>query len=108
MMEFLSVVPVTWHETIALDSKVSEYVSVARRSGDEWYVGAMSDWNARTLTIDCSFLDDGTYTAEMYQDGVNADRYASDYKKVTRQVTADDVLTIELKPGGGWAARFFK
>ncbi len=108
MMDFLSVVPVTWDETIALDSRISDYVAVARRNGEEWYAGAMTDWNARTLTLDCSFLGDGTYTAQIYRDGINADRYASDYEKVTLEVTASDQLNIDLKPGGGWVARFYK
>jgi alpha-glucosidase len=104
-MEFLSKVPSVWEATVALDAKVADYVLVARRRGKEWYVGAMTDWTARTLTVDLSFLGEGSYSASIYQDGINADRYGGDYKKISRTVTAKDKLSVQLAPGGGWAAR---
>jgi alpha-glucosidase len=104
-MEFLAPVPSTWDETKALDGKISEYVAVARRSGRDWYVGAMTDWTARDLEIDLSFLPEGNFTMEAYQDGVNSERMASDYKKTTTQVNKAKKLKIHLAPGGGFAAR---
>jgi alpha-glucosidase len=103
-MEFLAPVPSTWDETKALDGKISEYVAVARRNGRDWYVGAMTDWTARDLEIDLSFLPEGKFTMEAYRDGVNADRMASDYKKTTTQVDRGTKLRVHLAPGGGWAA----
>jgi alpha-glucosidase len=104
-MEFLAPVPSTWDETKALDGKISEYVAVARRSGRDWYVGAMTDWTARDLEVDLSFLPEGNFTMEAYQDGVNSERMASDYKKTTTQVNKGKKLKIHLAPGGGFAAR---
>jgi alpha-glucosidase len=78
---------------------------VARRNGNDWYVGAMTDWTARELEVDFSFLPEGDFTMEAYQDGVNADRMASDYKRVKMQVSKNTKLKIKLAPGGGWAAR---
>jgi alpha-glucosidase len=104
-LEFLREVPTTWDESKALDGKISDYVVIARRKGSDWYVGAMSDWTARDLDIDLSFLATGTFTMEAYQDGVNADRMASDYKKVTMAVSRGTKLKVHLAPGGGWAAR---
>jgi alpha-glucosidase len=104
-MEFLAPVPTEWDETKALDGRIAEYVVVARRNGPDWYVGAMTDWTPRDLEIDLSFLPQGSFTMEAYQDGVNADRNASDYKKGTSQVTAASRLKVHLAPGGGWAAR---
>lgn len=107
-MQFLSKVPSVWDATIPLDAKTGDYVAVARRSGQEWYVGAMTDWNPREMTIDLSFLDAGkTYTADIYMDGINADRNANDYKKITQKVSGKDKLKIRLAPGGGWAARIY-
>ena len=103
-MEFLSPIPSVWDDTRALDGKISEYVAVARRTGNEWYVGAMSDWTARDLDLDFSFLPDGNFSMDAYQDGVNADRQASDYKLVKLQVNRTTKLKIHLAPGGGWAA----
>jgi alpha-glucosidase len=103
-MEFLAKVPTVWDETKVLDARVGDYVLVARKSGDEWYVGAMTDWTPRELTVDFSFLDPGRHTIEIYRDGINADRYGSDYKKDTAEVSASDKMKIKLAPGGGWVA----
>lgn len=107
-MEFLARVPTVWDETKALDAKVGDYVVVARRNGEEWYVGAMTDWTPRKLEIDFSFLGAGEYTADIYADGVNAARYGSDFKKSTSVIRAGDRLKVKLAPGGGWVARLAK
>jgi alpha-glucosidase len=104
-MEFLSAVPTEWDETRVLDARIAEYVAIARRNGKDWYVGAMTDWTPRNLEVDLSFLPEGNFTMEVYQDGVNADRYASDYKKTTVAVNKNTKLTLPLASGGGWAAR---
>jgi alpha-glucosidase len=105
MMEFLAPVPSVWDDTRVLDARIAEYALVARRSGKDWYVGAMTNWTPRDLEVDFSFLPAGTFWLEAYQDGVNADRMASDYKKTKTQITRDTKLKISLAPGGGWAAR---
>src|SRR6266852_4279505 len=105
MMEFLAPVPTEWDETKVLDARIAEYVLVARRNGADWYVGAMTDWTPRELEVDFSFLPDGKFQMEAYQDGVNADRYGSDYKLVKSPVNKTTKLKIQLAPGGGWAAR---
>jgi alpha-glucosidase len=104
-MEFLAPVPSTWDETKVLDARIAEYVLVARRNGKDWYLGAMTDWTARELEVDFSFLPEGSFWLDAYQDGVNADRLASDYKKTKIQVNKTTKLKIKLAPGGGWAAR---
>jgi alpha-glucosidase len=104
-MEFLKAVPTEWDDTKVLDAKIAEYVVVARRNGKEWYIGGMGDWAPHTLDIDLSFLPEGNFTMDAYQDGVNADRNASDYKKTTTQVTRGTKLKLQLASGGGWAAR---
>jgi len=104
-MEFLSAVPTEWDETKVLDAKIADYVLVARRNGRDWYVGAMGNWTARDLDVDLSFLPDGNFTMDAYQDGINADHNASDYKKTSNQVSKASKMKIHLAPGGGWAAR---
>jgi alpha-glucosidase len=104
-MEFLGPVPSVWDDTKVLDAKFGEYVLLARRRDQDWYAGAMSNWNGRELEVDFSFLPAGTYWLEAYQDGVNADRYAGDYKKTKTQISNSTKLKITLAPGGGWAAR---
>jgi alpha-glucosidase len=106
--DFITKVPTTFDETVALDGKVGEYAAVARRKGGTWFVGAMSNWDARDLTLDFSFLEKGTCKAVVFKDGVNADRNATDYKKEIIKISSGDKLNIHLAPGGGWAARIEK
>jgi alpha-glucosidase len=102
VLQFLSEVPTVWDETRALDGKVGDYALVARRKGETWYVGAITDWTGREVSLDFSFLGDGNYTLEIFADGPNANRVGSDYIKNTRQITKNDKLTIQMAPGGGW------
>ena len=104
-MEFLAAVPTVWDETKVLDARISQYVLLARRNGSDWYVGAMTDWTPRDFEVDFSFLPGGNFTIDAYQDGVNAHRNASDYKRSTQQITRTTKLKIHLAPGGGFAAR---
>jgi alpha-glucosidase len=104
-MEFLAPVPTVWDETRVLDAKLSDYVLLARRRGREWWVGAMTDWTAREIEADLSFLPEGRYQLDAFEDGVNADRWGSDYKRVRQAVDRSARLRLRLAPGGGWAAR---
>lgn len=104
-MDFLGPVPTEWDDTKVLDARIADYVVVARRNGSEWYVGAMTDWKPRELEVDFSFLPEGNFQMEAFQDGVNASRMASDYKMLKSQVSKTSKLNIKLAPGGGWAAR---
>ena len=106
-MEFISTVPTVWDETRALCGEVGKYIAMARRSGEEWYAGGMTDWNERTLTLDLSFLPQGVYSVELYRDGVNADRRASDYKKEVFDLPLNGLLKVKMAPGGGFAAKIF-
>ncbi len=106
--EFITKIPTTFDETVPLDSKVAEYVTIARRKGETWFVGAMTNWTPRELTIDFSFLKPGNYQAEIFRDGINADRDATDYKKEVVDISAGDKLKVKLMNGGGWAARIEK
>lgn len=106
--EFIAAVPEVWDETVGIDGKVGEYIAMARRSGSDWYVGAMTDWNARTMELDLIFLPEGEYELELYRDGINADRAACDYKKEIVSLPADRKLVVRMAPGGGFAAKISK
>lgn len=103
-MEFLARVPTTWDETRVLDAKVSDYAVVARRKGEAWFLGAMTDWTARRLEVKLDFLREGEFEAVILKDGVNAGRYGADFKRVTQTIRRGDLLALDLAPGGGWAA----
>lgn len=96
--DFIVSIPTVWDETIALEGKIGEYVSVARRSGDKWYVSAMTDWNERDVTFDLSFIPDLPIKATLWHDGINAGRNAMDYKK--EEVIVSGSVTVHLAPGG--------
>ncbi len=106
--KFIADIPTVWDETVVLNGEIAKYVSIARRSSGEWYVGSMTNWDARELVLDLSFLGEGSFEAEVYRDGVNARRVARDYKKETVEIPADLKLTVKMAPGGGWAARIYK
>ncbi|MEN8225619.1 MAG: glycoside hydrolase family 97 protein [Bacteroidota bacterium] len=103
-MQFLSDVPVVWDETVVLDAKIGEYIVIARRNGHEWYIGAMTDWNAREIEVELSFLGELKYEATIWRDGPNAHRNAQDYVKESYIVDQHSKLKLHLAPGGGWAA----
>ena len=104
-LEFIAEIPTVWDETKGLCGEVGKYIAMARRSGSDWYVGAMTDWSDRGLTLDLSFLPEGNYSVVLYRDGVNADRIACDYRKETINLPADRQLKIKMAPGGGFAAK---
>ncbi len=103
-MEFLAPVPSVWDDTKVLEAKVSDYIAVARKSGETWYVGAMTDWDPRELELKLDFLGEGTYTMKVWKDGLNADKHASDFAQETIDVTAGSTVKVKMAPGGGWAA----
>lgn len=105
---FITKIPTTFDETVPLDGKVAEYVAIARRKADTWFVGAMTSWTPRELTIDFSFLPEGNYRAEIFSDGINADRDATDYTTEVITIRKGDTLKIKMMSGGGWAARLEK
>lgn len=105
---FIAKVPTVWEETRPLMGEVAKYIALARRSGDDWYLGVLTNWDARELTLDLSFLGEGDYWMELFRDGINADRAACDYKREVQPVPDIRKLTVKLAPGGGYVARIYK
>ena len=101
--DFISAIPTVWNETIVLDGKMGEYIITARRNGDTWYIGGLTNWDARDLEIDLSFLGDKAYSGKLFKDGVNAHRIGRDYKSENIQAKKGDKMKIHLAPGGGFA-----
>ena len=104
-LDFMASVPVVWDETRCLYAKVGEAVVVARRKGDKWYIGGISGSKGKEVTINLDFLPEGKeYNMDYFQDGVNAERQAMDYKKESKKVNASSSVTIRMVRNGGWAA----
>jgi alpha-glucosidase len=108
ILDYLKEVPTVWDETVALDGKVGDYAVIARQSGDTWYVAGMTDWDARTLEVDFSFLRNGKYKAQIFQDGINADRIGNDYTLLEKTIEAGSKQQFKLAPGGGFVLKIEK
>ncbi len=105
---FIAGIPTVWDKTVPLAGKVSEYVAVARQKGNVWYVGALTSWEPRTLDIDLSFLGEGAFKAEIFRDGINADRAARDYKREIIDIPQNRKLHIPMAPGGGFVLKIYR
>ena len=102
-LSFISRIPTVFDDSVGLGGEVGKYILMARRSGDTWYVGGTTNWDERDITLDLSFLGSGKWQAEIYRDGMNADRHATDFKHEFKTVAAGDKLDIHMAPGGGFA-----
>lgn len=103
--KYIAECPTVWDESLAVNGKIGEYITLARRSGETWYVGSLTGWQARELVLDLSFLGEGEWTMEIFRDGVNADRAARDFKHELVPVPADRKVKINMASGGGWTAK---
>jgi alpha-glucosidase len=106
---YLAGIPTVWDDTRVLHARVGDFIALARRNGDSWYVGAITNWTARDLELDFSFLEKGSrYRAEILKDGPNSGLRAIDYEMEEAELGSGDRLTIRLAPGGGWVAKLKK
>lgn len=99
---FISEVPTVWDETVAIDGKVGEYIVIARRSGNSWYIAGLTAHKEQTVTVDLTSFGESGKKIELFKDGVNAHCYGEDYKRVVYE--SDDKLTVTMAPGGGFVA----
>jgi len=104
-IEFVASVPTTWDETRVLCAAVGDYITIARRSGQVWYVGSMTDGAPRQLSIPLRFLPKGTFTAEIYQDDSDAPNSPSRVIRQQTSVTSADEIAIKMSPAGGHVIR---
>ena len=100
--DFITAIPTVWDETRILQGTVGQYIVTARRSGTRWYIGGLTGWDARDLSLDLSGLVKGKHSAVLYRDGVNAARNATDYRIETVEVQSKKPLPVHMAPGGGF------
>jgi alpha-glucosidase len=103
---FIRDVPATWDETRVVNGQPGEFITIARRRGDEWYLGSMNTWSPRSLDVSLAFLSAGHYAAEIYADAADADRFPKHVAIEKRIVDRATHLKLLLAPGGGYAAHF--
>jgi len=96
--KFISAIPTVWDRTVPVSGKIGEHIIMARQKDDVWYVGGITDWNAQDIEIDLSFLGNGSFSAEVFKDGINADRVAKDYKHEIISISSDKKVKINRAP----------
>ena len=106
--KFIAAIPTVWNQTLPISGKVGEHIVMAREKDGIWYVGGLTDWNARDIEVDLSFLGKGEFNAEIFRDGINADRVGKDYKREVIRVSANKKLNLHMAPGGGFVVRITK
>ncbi len=102
ILNLLSSLPTVWDKTISLTGEIGQYIAIARKYGNMWYIGGMTNKEAREIKVPLNFLNNGDYEAIMFLDGPNAHRNGEDYRVENKKVSKNDVLTINMKPGGGF------
>jgi alpha-glucosidase len=105
-MAFLDQVPTVWDDTRVLNGEPAKFVTIVRRHGDAWYLGAMTNWDARDLDVPLDFLGSGEYQAQIFADGPEAETNAKSLAIIARTIKAADHLTLHLASGGGAAVIF--
>lgn len=106
--EWIKKVPSSWDKSIVLNGYPGEYVTIARKRGTDWYLGAMTNWTARDYEIPLSFLEAGNYIAEVYADTPDADKFPKKVTIKTIKVTPGSKFKINMVSGGGIAVHFKK
>ena len=101
--EFIASVPTSWDETVMVSGEVGEYVAIARRKGEKWYVGAITNWTPREMDLELGFITSASVMT-VFHDGANADKVARDYMKEEEDFPENGRVRIKMAPGGGWAA----
>ena len=99
--EFIKEVPTKWDETKVIDAKLAEYVVIARKKENDWFVGSINNHSARAIKVPLSFLEEGEYAAEIFSDAEDVNTEPNHLKKETRIVSKKDILDIKLAGGGG-------
>lgn len=106
--KFIAAIPTVWNQTLPISGKVGEHIVMAREKDGIWYVGGLTDWKERDVEVDLSFLGDGEFNAEIFRDGINADRVGKDYKREVIRVSANKKLKLHMAPGGGFVVKITK
>ncbi|MDO5443731.1 MAG: glycoside hydrolase family 97 catalytic domain-containing protein [Bacteroidia bacterium] len=105
---FISTLPRTYEQTLCLDGEMGGHVVIARRAGENWYVGGLADWNGKEVELKLGFLGDGEYDLQLLRDGANADKNAQDYALERRTVRKGESVRVRMASGGGFALKLIK
>lgn len=102
--QFIAAIPTVWDDYKVLQASIGDYLVMARKNGNNWYLGAMTNEQPRQFEVTLDFLEQGNYRVQILRDGINADRFAEDYMIETRTMKKGDKLALDLAGGGGYSA----
>ena len=104
--EFIQKVPTNWDETKVPAAEVGKYICIARKKGQDWYLGAIGNWQGNTFEIPLTFLGEGNFRAEIFSDSEDVDIHPNHLNKTIQLVNSRQSLRLNLAKGGGQAIRF--
>lgn len=105
---FIAGIPVVWDHSLALSGEVTQFITLARKKENVWYVASINNWDTRKVDLDLAFLGEGEFKAEIFRDGLNADKVAQDYKREIVRIPSDRKMSFTMAPGGGYIMRIIK
>ena len=103
--EFIAAIPTVWDATVALDGKIGEFATLARRSGEDWYIGGLNNWKGREVEVDLSFLPEGNYQITAFVDGYSANTIAQDFRIAKSSGDNKQKIKVKMANGGGFAMK---
>ena len=103
---FITKVPTVWDETVGVAGEIGKYAAIARRKGDRWWLGAITNWESRDVVLPTDFLGGGEWKIEVFKDASDADVDAEHYVRQTYTVKSGEPIRAKLASGGGLAATF--
>lgn len=103
--KFMAGIPVSWDDTKVIDAKAGDFVVMARRDGNTWYVAGITDASARELAIDLSFIGSGSREAECFFDGINTNKTATDYQHSVTTIDLSKPMVVKMASGGGFVVK---
>lgn len=106
--DFICSLPCVYEEMKCIAGEMGKYIVIARRQGNDWYIAGQSNWDARDLDIDLSFLPSGNYKTTIFKDGINADKDATDYTSTTTTLSNTSKMKIHIASGGGFAMKLYR
>lgn len=106
--DFIAGIPVVWDTTLTLNGEITKFLTLARKKENVWYVASINNWDIRSIELDLSFLGEGNFKAEIFRDGLNADKVARDYKREVVDIPSERKLSFTMAPGGGYIMKIFK
>ena len=105
---FIKSVPTTWDETKVINAGLNEYITVARRKNRDWYVGAITNHSARNLDLSFSFLEEGSYRAEIFRDTQDTNKNPNHLIREIKSITNSSHLSLSVSAGGGFVIKIHK